>query len=148
MTARKRTTAGTKRKAAKAAVNGADAIENGVESAMQNYNQIAELGKENFDAFMDSANIATKGFEKINQEAVAFSKQSIEEGVAMAKSAINARTVQDLFEIQSDYTKQAFDAYLGQMNRFADVLADTAKEAGEPINARFKVWVGLAQNLR
>jgi phasin family protein len=126
------------------AANGASFNE-GFGKAMTGYSQFAEFNRQAIDAWLESTNIASKGIETLNSETVAFSKQSFEDGVAAAKAALGARNVQELLEIQSDFAKVAFDSYLGQVNRFSDLVAETTKEAVAPLNERFNALVGLAE---
>jgi len=126
------------------AVNGST-IKEGFGKAMTDYSQIAEFNRQAIDAILESTNIAAKGIESLNSEAVAFSKQSVEDSMAAAKAALTAKSIQELFEIQSDFAKSAFDSYLGQMNRVADLVAETTKEAVAPLNERFNALRGVAE---
>jgi len=128
--------------------NGSHSFEEGFGTVMTNYSQFAEFNRQAIDAILESANVATKGIESLNSEAVAFSKQSVEDGVAVAKAALAARNVQELMEIQSDFAKSAFDSYLGQMNRVADLMAETTKEVVAPLNDRFNAFLGWVQTSR
>lgn len=124
---------------------GDEAFKQGFGKAMEGYGQLNEFSKDTMEALISSANIASRGLEVLNSEALAFSKQSMEDGVSVAKAAMTVRSVQELMEIQNDFTKSAFDTYLGQVNRVADLFTETTKEAVEPLNERFNVLLGLVQ---
>ena len=125
---------------------GTGALKDGFERAARSYDQLAGLSRENIDAWMQSANAAARGLEAINAEALTFSRQSMEEGLAAAKQAMTAKTAQEWFELQSGFTKSAFDSYMGQMSKFSDLFANTAREALEPLNGRFNAFVDLVQS--
>ncbi len=59
----------------------ADAFKQTFDQAVRGYSQFSELSQENIEALVESANIATRGVEVFNYEALAFSKQTIEDGV-------------------------------------------------------------------
>ncbi len=124
---------------------GDEAFKQGFGKAMEGYGELNEFSKDTVEALISSANIASRGLEVLNSESLAFSKQSVEDGVSVAKAAMAVRSVQELIEIQNDFTRSAFDSYLGQVNRAADLFAETTKEAVEPLNERFNVLLGLVQ---
>ncbi len=140
--------ASSKEANAKTGPEGSQNFKEGAEKVMDSYGQLTDFNKEIIEAMVSSANITSRGLEVLNNEAVVFSKQSMEEGVAVAKAAMSARSVQELIEIQTNFTKSIFDVYLGQVNRVADLVAGTTKEAVEPLNDRFNVLLGLVQSVR
>jgi phasin family protein len=115
---------------------------------VQGYDQLAAFNKATVEALMQAANAASKGLEAINAEALAFSRQTIEESVAAAKAAIGTKSIQELIELQSDYTKQAFDSYFGEVTKIGDLMASITKEATEPLNSRVAAFVEMVQGAR
>lgn len=124
---------------------GTGAMKDSFDRAAKGYDQLAGFSKENVEAMIQSASAAAKGLEAINTEALTFSRQSMEEGISAAKQAMTAKTVQEWFELQSGFTKTAFDTYMGQMTKMSDMFANTAREAIEPINGRFNAFVEMVQ---
>jgi phasin family protein len=124
---------------------GTGAMKDGFERAVKGYDQLAGFSKENMDAWMKSANATAKGIEAINTEALTWSRQSMEEGIAAAREAMTAKSVQEWVELQSGFTKTAFDNYMGQMTRFSELFTATARDALEPINGRFNAFVEMVQ---
>ena len=147
MAGKSKSTNGTK---AAESANQADneTFKQGFGKAMDSYGQLNEFSKDTIEALISSANIASRGLEVLNNDALVFSKQSMEDSVSVAKAAMTVRSVQELIEIQNDFTKSAFESYLGQVNRAADLFAETTKEAAEPLNERFNAFLGLAQAYR
>ncbi len=126
----------------------ADAFKKTFDQAVSGYSQFSELGQDNVEALIESANIATRGFEAINQESLSFSKQSLEDGVAVTQAAMGVRSAQEWFEIQSDFTRAAFDNYLEQVNKLTDLVSVTVRDASEPLNTRVNAFVETVQRLR
>lgn len=128
--------------------NGADALKTGFEKAAKNYDQFLGYGKETIEAYMKAANVAGKGAETLHNEIYAFSKQSIEETVAATKALMATRSVHEAFELQSDYAKTTFDAYVSQMTKLGEIVAATTKDSFAPIQGRVQAWMDVVQNAR
>lgn len=127
---------------------GTDALQSGFEKAVKGYDQILGHGKETVSAYTKSASVAGKGAETIHNEIYAFSKQSIEDSIAAAKTVLASKSPQEAFERQSDFAKSAFDAYVGQVGKLNDLFVSTTKEAFEPLQARYQAWVEAVQTAR
>jgi phasin family protein len=128
--------------------NGAESLKAGFEKAVKNYDQFVGFGKENVEAYVKSANVAGKGVETLNNEIYGYSKQSIEGSIAATKALMGAKSVHEAFELQSDFAKTAFDAYIGEMTKITEMFTATAKEAFEPLQSRYQAWVEVVQNSR
>jgi len=61
---------------------------------------------------------------------------------------MTAKSVQELIEIQSNFTKSAVENYMGQMNKMTDMMSDVAREASNPLAGRWNAFVQLVQNAR
>ncbi|HTQ14429.1 MAG TPA: phasin family protein [Rhizomicrobium sp.] len=135
--------------AAEAAVkNGAEAFKTGFEKAVKNYDHFVGYGKDTAEAYLKAANAAGKGFETLHNEIYGFSKQSIEDSIAATKAVLGAKSVHEAFELQTDFARTAFDAYVGQMTRLGEIFTATAKETFEPIQGRYQAWVDVVQSSR
>lgn len=130
------------------AAEGAAAFRTGLEKAVKGYDHVLGFGKENVDAYLQAANAAGKGVETLQNEMYHFSKQSVEETIAATKAVLGAKSVQEAIEIQSDFARTAFDSYVGQMNRFNDIMLSTTKEAFQPIQGRIQAWAEVVQTAR
>ena len=125
-----------------------DALKQGFEKAVKGYDEMATFNKATIEAVMQSASAASKGFEAINAEALAFSKQSIEDAVTATKAAMTSRSIQELVEINSDFAKSAFDSYVGQITKIGDLFASMAKGTVEPLNSRTAAFMQIVQSAR
>ena len=128
--------------------NGAEAFKNGMENAVKGYDQFLGFGKDNVEACLRSANATGKGVETLQNELYLFSKQSVEETLATTKAVLGAKTVHEALEIQADFAKTAFEAYVGQVNRLNEIMLSTAKDAFEPIQHRIHALANTAQTAR
>jgi phasin family protein len=125
--------------------NGADAMKNGLEKAAKGYDELVTIAKDNAEAWSSAANVAGKGFETINSEWFAFSRQVLEEGIAATRAMFETKSAKDLFELQSDFARKAVDAYVAEITKIGDIAVSTAKDAAAPLQARVTAFVDYAQ---
>jgi len=124
---------------------GTEAWKDGFDKALTGYDDFAEASKVNIEAVVEAATVSQKGIEAINTEALTYSKQALEDGVAATKAAFGAKSVQELIELNSAFTKSAFDAYVGTATKIGELWTAAAKDASGPINARVNATVEAAQ---
>ncbi len=124
-----------------------EAWKDGFDKATVGFDQIGAQSQENVDALIESVNVSTKGFEAINAEAISYSKKAMEDGAAVAQAAAGAKSLQELIELNTVYTKTAFEAYLGAATKMGELFAATAKDASAPLSARFSATIEAAQNV-
>jgi phasin family protein len=130
------------------AKNGAEAFKNGFEKAVKGYDQVLGFGKENVEAYLKAANATGKGVETFHNEFYLFSKQSVEDTLAVTKAVLSAKSVHEAIEIQTDFTRSVFDTYVGQINRLNEIVLSTTKDAFEPIQGRIQAWADVVQATR
>ena len=149
----------TKAAGAKTAANGTEAVEtamktgtealkNGFEKAAKSYDQVFAYGKETVEAYLKSANVAGKGAETLHNEIYTFSKQAIEDQIAAAKALMATKSAHEAFELQTDFARTAFDAYVGEISKLGEIFASTTREAIEPLQGRVQAWVDVVQSAR
>ena len=126
--------------------NGTETVKEGFDKAAQGYDRMVSMAKGNADALIRSANVAGKGFETINSEVVAFSRKRLEDGVAHARAIFSVRSMNEAIELQADYGRRAFEAYMVQFSRLNQMALETAKIAAEPIQTRAAAIAEMAQD--
>jgi phasin family protein len=112
---------------------------------------LAELNahsKQNLEAMVASATAAQKGVETLSGQSVAFTKKSWEDGVAAAQSMAQARSIQELLELQTSWAKSATEAYLAEVTKATDVMTASVKDSFKPINERVTASVEKFQAAR
>jgi phasin family protein len=127
---------------------GNQAMKEGFEKAVSAFGDFNSFSKENVEAVVESFTTAGKGIEAINANVASYTKAQMEGGVAAAKKLASVKSVQELFEVQTDYAKSAMDAYIGEMNKAADLYAKAVKDAVKPLNKRVSATVELFQAQR
>lgn len=127
---------------------GAKAFREGVDKSVASLGELNAHGKKNLEALVESASAAQKGAEALSQQAVSYSKKSWEDGVAAAQSLSQARSIQELLELQTNWAKSATEAYLSEATRAAEIFTASVKDSFKPINERVTASVEKFQAAR
>lgn len=120
-------------------------MKEGMERSMAAMAEVGAFGKENVEAIVASATVATKGFEAVSARAVAYSKSAMEAHMAAAKSIMTSKSVQEVMEKQAEYARSAFDTYVAEMGKMTELLSGVTKDAVKPINERVTAVSHLIQ---
>lgn len=124
------------------------AVKEGFEKSLTALNEFSAFQKETVDAVIASATTTSKSIEELNANSIAFAKKSMEDGVAAAKSMSSAKSVQELIEIQAEYTKSSLDAYLAEVNKASELMSGMFKDGFKPLNDRVSAAVEVMQSAR
>lgn len=107
-----------------------------VEKAAKSLETVTAFGQETLDALLKSQNVAAKAAEEIQAEVIAFSKKTVEDGVAHAKDLATAQTVTAFIEKQAGFAKISLDAMMRQSTKMSELMVAASKEMFAPLNAR------------
>jgi phasin family protein len=127
---------------------GSKAFKDAVEKSMTALNEINAHSKSNLEAVVASVTAAGKGAETLGAQTAAYSKKSLEDYVAAAKSLTTAKSLQEVVELQTAFAKSSLEAYLAQVNKTSETVAASLKETLTPINARVTAAVETFQSAR
>jgi len=127
---------------------GSQAFKEGVEKSLASLNDLNAQSKENLEAIVASATAATKGAEALGAQAIAFSKKTMEDNVAAAKSLGAAKSIQEAVELQTTWFKSALEGYIAEFNKATEIVSGSVKETWTPINARVTASVEKFQAAR
>jgi phasin family protein len=127
---------------------GNKAFKDTFEKSLSAFSELNADTKKNFEAVVASVTAATKGAETLGAHAVAFSKKAVEDQVAAAKTLAAAKSVQEVVELQTGFAKSAFETYVAEMNKMAEIVAASVKESSLPLNARVTAFVERVQATR
>ena len=109
---------------------------------IKDFDQFQAFGKDNFEAGVASATALTKGFQEIATEVADYSRKSFEDGTAVVEKAFAAKSIDKALEVQTDFAKGAYEAYVGQMTKIGEIYMNAAKEAYKPFEGQFGQFTG------
>jgi phasin family protein len=102
-------------------------------SDVQKFEEFQRVGKDGFDASVRSFGEVSKGFQAIAATVTGYSKNVFEDGTRAFEQLIGAKSLEQAFEIQSQYAKKAFDAYVAQWSKLGEMYVDLARNAYKPV---------------
>ena len=124
------------------------AMEAGSEKMSKSMEDMAGFGRENMDAMVASSKRAAKAAEEMNAEIAAFTKRAYEDGLAAAKEMTSAKSVTELFEKQTTYSKTAMENFIAEATKLNEMMASASKECFEPLNQRFTAATDMLKDVR
>jgi phasin family protein len=127
---------------------GNKAFKDSVEKSLAAFGELNTHSKKNLEAVVASVTAATKGVETLGAHAMAYSKKSMDDNVAAAKTLATAKSVQEVVELQTTFAKTAFEAYVAEMNKMTEIVAASFKDSLSPINERVTALVERVQAAR
>ena len=127
---------------------GNQAFKDSVEKSLATLGEMNTHSKKNLEAVVASVTAATKGAETQGAQTMAYSKKSMEDQVAAAKSLAGAKSVQEVVELQTAFAKSWMEAYMAQVNKASETVAASMKESFLPLNERVTALVETVQGAR
>lgn len=98
--------------------------------------EIAQITKQNSDAYMRSLQTWTTGMNQFSQACAQFSQNMMQMSMAACQAASSARTLRDVAELQSDYAKTSMDAIVENSTRLTEMAMKIANDASQPLSQR------------
>lgn len=141
-------TTAAKATAEKAQAAGAQAFRETIDRSVAGLTEISSHGKKNLEAMVESATAAQRGAEALSQQAMAYSKKTLEQNLSAAQSLASARSVQELVELQTTFARSAIETYLSEVTKMSDTLTASMKDSFKPINERVTASVERFQAAR
>lgn len=107
-----------------------------MEKGAKAFEDIGAFQKGNLEAIVESSRIAAKGLEKIGHDQAAYLKTSYENATSAMKAMAAVKSPTELFKLQSDFARSAFDAFVAETSRSAEAALKLASEVARPISNR------------
>lgn len=127
---------------------GTKAFREGVDKSISSLTELNAHSKKNLEAVVESATAAQKGAEALSQQALAYGRKTWEDNISAAQSLSQARSVQELVELQTSWAKSSAEAYLAQLTKTNEIITNSMKDCFKPINERVTATVENLQSAR
>ncbi len=123
-------------------------MENSVEKMTKSIEDAASFGRQNMDAMVAASKRAAKAAEEMNAEIAAFAKRTYEDGLAAAKEMTAAKSMTELFEKQTAYTKTMMESMMAEASKLTEMATTASKECYEPLSERFTAATDMLKTER
>lgn len=99
---------------------------------LNNFEDLNKSGKEMMDNSLKSYAAMTKGMQTIATEATDYSKKSYEQGAAAFEKLAGSKSMEKAIEVQTEYAKSAYEAFVAQATKMGELYTSIAKDAYKP----------------
>lgn len=97
---------------------------------------LVELTKANVEALVESGRVAAAGAQTLGQDAIARTREGLEQAATQVKSLADAQSPTDFFQLQGEFARVQFDRLVADSSRLAESLVKLAGEAMQPLSTR------------
>lgn len=99
------------------------------------FEDMQKFGKDQMEAATAASTTLTKGFQQIATESTEYSKKSLETAAAAFEKLIAAKSVDSAMQVQTEYAKSAYEAFIAQSKKLGELYTGLAKETFKPVEA-------------
>jgi hypothetical protein len=99
------------------------------------FEDMQKISKTNMDAMTKSFGALPQTVQAIATEMVEYSKRSFESGIRAMEKLRDVKSLDKVFEVQTEYAKTAYQDYIAQVTKFGELYANLAKEAFKPFES-------------
>lgn len=118
-----------------------DAAARAQASALKSYEELSAAAKDALDAVVASSEVLSQGLQNLGNTVYGLAQQSVDDGVALSKQLMAAKTLRELIDLQSAQVKAQLDRLLTEAPRLGDLSVKLVEDAVAPLNARVKAVV-------
>ncbi|MDF2494806.1 phasin family protein [Sphingomonas sp.] len=111
------------------------------EKGSRAFEDMTAFQRENVDAIVESSKIAAKGIEQMGHDAAAYVKSSYEQATGAVRSLGAIKSPADFFQLQSDFARTSFDAFMAHASRSTESALKLAGEVAQPVSNRVALAV-------
>ena len=102
---------------------------------VKNFEELQQVGKENVDIAMKSAETMSKGAQAIAVEVADYSKKAFEDGSAALEKLFGVKSFEKAIELQTQYAKSSYEGFVAKATKIGELYSDLAKESYKPFEA-------------
>ena len=108
-----------------------------MEKSVKFAEDMTEFTKGNVEAIVLSSRVAAKGIESMAQDAAETAKTGFEQAQTAMKSFTQVKSPTELFQLQSDYAKSAFDQLVANASKASEQMMKLMGDVAQPLSNRY-----------
>ena len=101
----------------------------------ETFDEFGKYGKELAETGLNSLASLSKGAQAIATEAGGYASKSFEEGGAALERLLSAKSLEEAFDVQSQYLKRAYEGFVAETTTLGNLYADLARDAYKPFES-------------
>ena len=110
-------------------------------SPFASYEQLADLGRENFAAVLRANAALSEGLEAISKEVIVYARTSFEKAAETATALLGAKTIEDVFQLNADFAKTNLETLIERTAKLSEMGVKLANEALTPLGGRVEATI-------
>ena len=109
------------------------------ESIEKANDDLQRMSKDNYDTMLRSYGELNKSMQSIASSWTDYSKRSFDDATHTFEQLIGAKTLEQAFEIQSQYAKKAYEGWMARKaSKLTEMYAGMARDASRPVERAVK----------
>jgi hypothetical protein len=100
---------------------------------LANFAEFQKVGQKGFEAAVDSYGRFNRAVQALAARSTENAKKAFEDTFRTFEQIMNAKSVEQVVEIQSQYLRRAHDNFVAEVSKFGDWYADTIQDASKPV---------------
>ena len=105
-----------------------------------NFDNVQQIGKEQFEAVSAATAAVTKGWQSIAAETTDYSKKSFEKSRLLAEKLTTVKKIEEAVALQTDFAKSAYEDFVAEATKIGELYAAMTKEIFKPMESVTKVF--------
>ncbi|MFN3892831.1 MAG: phasin family protein [Beijerinckiaceae bacterium] len=101
----------------------------------KSFEDLQKYSKDQMEAATAASATITKNVQAIAAETTEYSKKSLESATAAFEKLIASKSLDGAIQVQTDYAKSAYEAFVAQNKKIGEMYAGLAKEIMKPVEA-------------
>lgn len=114
--------------------------------AQKAFERAFELGKGHLEALIKSSTILAEGLQEMTKAALAAHQAAFEDGFANARALAGAKSLREVFELQTGFAKTAFEKFVTETTKLSEHGSKLAERVFEPVAERMNATVASLGN--
>jgi hypothetical protein len=101
----------------------------------KSFEDLQKYSKDQIEAATAASTTITKSVQAIAAETTEYSKKSLETATAAFEKLVASKSLDSAIQVQSDYAKSSYEAFIAQSKKLGEMYAGLAKEMMKPVEA-------------
>jgi phasin family protein len=116
-------------------------VQKGYTTMIKSAEQFAQFHQGNVEAFMKASQIWVTGLQDLSKHFVGTAQAAVEDSVSTFRSLTTVKSVKEAVELQTAYTRTAFEKAMSEGTKLTETSLKLAEEAAAPLTARMNAAV-------
>lgn len=105
------------------------------------YEELADLGRENFAAVLKANAALSEGLEAIGKEVIVYARASFEKAAETATALLGAKTMEDVLQLNAEFAKANLERLFERSAKLSEMGVKLANEALTPLGGRVEATI-------